>query len=133
MGDRPRRGDYRMHWNSAGGEKRRYSTREEAREAARSLLREVGTRPELATYLCPWCDGWHFGNKRRRPPRGTVFVDDIHLLGERVAYALKVENTGRPGERMKAIRKVGRAAERRARHKRDGQPVHTGAHKKRAA
>lgn len=51
------------HYTTACLLKRRYTSRRDAKDAARRM-RNLG-RGHLVAYRCDYCDCWHLGNQRR--------------------------------------------------------------------
>jgi hypothetical protein len=50
------------HWRADGTPKSRFATQEEANRASLRLRLEEGA--DLDPYPCPYCGGWHLGNRQ---------------------------------------------------------------------
>lgn len=60
---------------SACARKRRYGSRESARQAALKCKRSHGLDHDLWAYKCPWCRGWHI-TKRPHGDEAPVATAD---------------------------------------------------------
>lgn len=77
----------RQHQTSSGRAKIGYATISEAQQAVREIL--VKRDKRLQYYLCPSCEKYHLGSRKKRPPNEVDLIE----LGTRVTVHFKREES----------------------------------------